>query len=44
MIRMEFKNILEERFATKNFDGKKIDEDKIEQIKEMIRLSPSALN
>ena len=29
---MEFKNILEERFATKNFDGKKIDEDKIEQI------------
>jgi len=28
MIRMEFKNILEERFATKNFDGKKIDEDK----------------
>jgi nitroreductase len=44
MTRMEFKNILEERFATKNFDGKKIDEDKIEQIKEMIRLSPSALN
>lgn len=44
MIRMEFKNILEERFATKNFDGKKIDEDKIEQIMEMIRLSPSALN
>ena len=41
---MEFKNILEERFATKNFDGKKIDEDKIEQIMEMIRLSPSALN
>ena len=41
---MEFKNILEERFATKKFDGKKIDEDKIEQIMEMIRLSPSALN
>jgi len=44
MMRMEFKNILEERFATKKFDGKKIDQDKIEQIMEMIRLSPSALN
>jgi nitroreductase/dihydropteridine reductase len=44
MITMEFKNIVEERWATKHFDGKKIDEDKIEQIKEMIRLSPSALN
>ncbi len=41
---MEFKNLLEERYATKMFDGKKIDEDKIEQIMEMIRLSPSALN
>jgi nitroreductase/dihydropteridine reductase len=44
MIQMEFKSILEERFATKKFDGKKIDQDKIEQIMEMIRLSPSALN
>ena len=41
---MEFKTILEERYATKVFDGKKIDEDKIEQIKEMVRLSPSAIN
>jgi len=41
---MEFKNILEERYATKMFDGKRIDDDKIEQIKDMIRLSPSALN
>jgi len=41
---MDFKNILEERYATKQFDGKKIDNDKIEQIKEMIRLSPSAIN
>ncbi|MGZ7047968.1 MAG: nitroreductase family protein, partial [Methanobacterium sp.] len=41
---MEFENILKERYATKKFDGKKIDEDKIEQIKEMIRLSPSAIN
>jgi nitroreductase len=44
MIQMEFKSILEERFATKKFAGKKIDQDKIEQIMEMIRLSPSALN
>jgi nitroreductase len=44
MIIMEFKNILEERYATKMFDGKKIDEDKIEEIMEMIRLSPSAIN
>ena len=41
---MEFKNILEERYATKLFDGNKIDDDKIEQIKDMIRLSPSAIN
>jgi len=41
---MEFKTILEERYATKVFDGRKIDEGKIEQIKEMIRLSPSAIN
>jgi nitroreductase/dihydropteridine reductase len=41
---MEFKDILEERYATKLFDGKKIDEEKIEQIKDMIRLSPSAIN
>ncbi|MGZ7135544.1 MAG: NAD(P)H-dependent oxidoreductase [Methanobacterium sp.] len=41
---MEFENILKERYATKKFDGKKIDEDKIKQIKEMIRLSPSAIN
>lgn len=41
---MEFKQILEERYATKMFDGQKIDEEKIEAIKDMIRLSPSALN
>jgi len=41
---MDFKNILEERYATKIFNGKRIDDEKIEQIKDMIRLSPSALN
>lgn len=41
---MEFKKILEERYATKMFDGKRIDEEKIEEIKGMIRLSPSAIN
>jgi nitroreductase/dihydropteridine reductase len=43
-VKMEFKNILEERYATKMFDGNNVDEDKIEQIMEMIRLSPSAIN
>ena len=43
-LKMEFKHILEERYATKLFDGNKISEDKIKQIIEMIRLSPSALN
>lgn len=41
---MEFKQILKERYATKKFNGKKVDNDKIEQIKEMIKLSPSAIN
>ncbi len=41
---MNFDKILQERYATKKFDSKKVDEEKIDQIKEMIRLSPSALN
>ncbi len=32
------------RYATKKFDGKKIDDDTIDEILEMIRFSPSALN
>lgn len=33
-----------ERYATKKFDGQKIDDEKIEEILEMTRFSPSALN
>ncbi len=41
---MELKQIIETRFATKSFDGKRIDEAKITQLKEMIRLAPSGFN
>jgi len=41
---MEFKELLMSRYATKKFDGKKIDDDKFEQILDMIRFAPSALN
>ena len=41
---MEFKELLMARYATKKFDGKKIDEDKFDQVLDMICFSPSALN
>lgn len=41
---MEFKQLIMERYATKKFDGRKIDEGKLNEILEMIRFSPSALN
>ena len=41
---MDFKELLMTRYATKKFDGTKIDESKIEQLFEMIRFAPSALN
>ena len=41
---MEFKELLMSRYATKKFDGKIIDENKLEQLFEMIRFAPSALN
>ena len=41
---MEFKDVLMSRYATKKFDGKVIDEGKIDQLFEMIRYAPSALN
>ena len=41
---MEFKELLMSRYATKKFDGKKIDDDKFDQILDMIRFAPSALN
>ncbi len=41
---MEFQEIVAQRFATKKFEDKPIPEDKIAQLLELIRLSPSALN
>lgn len=41
---MKFNDIIMSRYATKKFDGKKIDEKTLDQILEMVRFSPSALN
>ncbi len=41
---MEFKELLMERYATKKFNGQKIDDEKIDEIMEMTRFAPSALN
>jgi nitroreductase / dihydropteridine reductase len=41
---MEFKELLMSRYATKKFDDKVIDDGKIDQLFEMIRYAPSALN
>ena len=41
---MEFKELIMERYATKKFDSRKIDDKTLDQILEMIRFSPSALN
>lgn len=41
---MEFINIVMQRYATKKFDGRRIDEVKLAQLFEMIRYAPSAVN
>ncbi len=41
---MEFRNVVMQRYATKKFDGKRIPDDKIAELVEMIGLAPSALN
>lgn len=41
---MEFKKIVAERYATKKFDGKTIEQKKIEELMEIIRLAPSSWN
>lgn len=41
---MEFKELVQERYAARLYEDRKIDDEKIDQILEMIRLSPSALN
>ena len=41
---MDFKEILKKRYAVKKFDGRIVSEEKIEELVEMIRLSPSSFN
>jgi nitroreductase len=42
--KMEFKDIVMQRYATKKFDGKRISEDRISELLELVRFAPSALN
>jgi nitroreductase len=41
---MGFEKVVAQRYATKLFDGRKVPEEKIGQLLEMVRLSPSGLN
>jgi nitroreductase / dihydropteridine reductase len=41
---MEFKEIVKERYATKKFDGRKIPDNQIDKLLELVRFAPSALN
>ena len=41
---MEFAEIVMSRYATKKFDGRKIPEAKINELLEMVRFAPSAIN
>jgi nitroreductase / dihydropteridine reductase len=41
---MEFKDIVMQRYATKQFDGRMVDESKLYDLLDIIRYSPSAFN
>jgi nitroreductase / dihydropteridine reductase len=41
---MEFQEVVAQRFATKKFDGRAIEQDKLDQLLELVRMAPSALN
>jgi nitroreductase/dihydropteridine reductase len=41
---MEFKEIVDQRYACKKFDGRSVSADKVDELIEMVRLAPSALN
>ena len=41
---MDFKTIVSSRYATKKFDGKLIDQKKIDELCELIRMAPSSFN
>lgn len=44
MTNMDFKQIVENRYATKKFDGQAIPQNKIDELLEFIRLAPSSFN
>ena len=41
---MQFKDIVMQRYAVKKFDGKKVSDDMISELLELVRFAPSALN
>ena len=41
---MEFEHIVKSRYATKKFDGKRLPDEKVKKLFELIRLSPTSLN
>jgi len=41
---MQFKDIVMQRYAVKKFDGKKVSDDMISDLLELVRFAPSALN
>lgn len=41
---MEFKDIVMQRYATKKFDGRKIGEEKVAELLDLVRYAPSAFN
>jgi len=41
---MEFKEIVQKRYATKSFDGRKIPESEVSELMEIIRNAPSSFN
>jgi len=41
---MEFRDIVMQRYATKKFDGRKVPEAKMQELYDMIRFAPSAVN
>ena len=41
---MDFKDCVEQRYATKRFDGRPIPDAAVRELLELVRLAPSALN
>lgn len=41
---MDFTTIVQKRYATKQFDGRKLPAEKVEELLELIRVAPSSFN